>query len=122
MHQSVSLNWRAWPWSLALLLLTVACSEEVGPSGACTEDGRTLNFGYYAHFSPVSHSGNEDPASEGYNTHVGYEADLLAALEGKEGANLSFSRKPISLWDGIWLKPARPEYDIVGGGITILDT
>ena len=91
-----------------------------GPAAA--EEGRTLNFGYYAHFAPVSHSGDEDPASDGYNTHVGYEADLLTALEGMKGANLTFSRKPISLWDGIWLKPAGPEYDIVGGGITILDT
>ena len=107
---------------IGLLLLVVACSEEVGPANACTEEGRTLNFGYYAHFAPVSHSGDEDPTSEGYNTHVGYEADLLTALEGMKGANLSFSRKPISLWDSIWLKPAGPEYDIVGGGITILDT
>ena len=108
--------------AIGLLLLTVACSEEVVPTSACTEDGRTLNFGYYAHFAPVSHSGNEDPASDGYNMHVGYEADLLTALEEMKGANLTFSRKPISLWDGIWLKPAGPEYDIVGGGITILDT
>ena len=107
---------------IVLLVLTVACSEEVGPDSACTKEGRTLNFGYYAHFAPVSHSGDEDPASDGYNTHVGYEADLLTALEGMKGANLTFSRKPISLWDGIWLKPAGPEYDIVGGGITILDT
>lgn len=46
---------------------------------------------------------------------------MLTALEGMKGANLTFSRKPISLWDSIWLKPAGPEYDIVGGGITILD-
>ena len=89
---------------------------------AADEEGRTLNFGYYAHFAPVSHSEDEDPASDGYNTHVGYEADLLTALERMKGANLTFSRKPISLWDSIWLKPAGPEYDIVGGGITILDT
>ena len=107
---------------VSLLLLTVACSEEVGPASACTEEGSTLNFGFYAHFAPVSHSGDEDPASDGYNTHVGYEADLLTALEAMKGANLTFSRKPVSLWDGIWLKPAGPEHDIVGGGITILDT
>ncbi len=77
---------------IGLLLLTVACSEDVVPSSACTEEGRTLKFGYYAHFAPVSHSGDEDPASEGYNTHVGYEADLLTALEGMKGANLSPSR------------------------------
>ena len=107
---------------VGLLLLTVACSEEVGPTSACTEEGRTLNFGYYAHFAAVSHSEDEEPASDGYNTHAGYEADLLTALEGMNGANLTFSRKPISLWDSIWLKPAAPEFDIVGGGITILDS
>jgi len=79
-------------------------------------------MGFYAHFAPVSHSGNEDPSSAGYNTHVGYEADILTALEAMDDANLAFSRKPISLWDQIWLKPIDPEYDIVGGGITILDT
>ena len=105
-----------------LLILTAACSDEVGSTSACAQEGRILDFGYYAHFAPVSHSSDEDPASDGYNTHAGYEADLLTALEEMKGANLTFSRKPISLWDGIWLKPTGPEYDIVGGGITILDT
>lgn len=107
---------------VGLLLWTLGCSEEAGQVNACTDGERTLNFGFYAHFAPVSHSEHEDPASDGYNTHVGYEADLLTALEEMKGANLTFSRKPISLWDSIWLKPAGPDYDIVGGGITILDT
>ena len=106
---------------IGLCLLTVACFEDDRPAITCTDEGRTLNYGYYAHFAPVSHSANEDPASAGYDTHAGYEADLLTALEGMKGANLTFSRKPISLWESIWLKPAGPEYDIVGGGITILD-
>ena len=107
---------------VSLLFWTAGCSEDVGQANACTEEGSTLNFGYFAHFAPVSHSGDENPASDGYNTHLGYEADLLTALEWMKGANLTFSREPISIWDGIWLKPAGPEYDIVGGGITILDT
>ena len=122
-NSSVSLSRLACVTAIVgLLFWTIGCSEEVGQANACTEEGRTLNFGYYAHFAPVSHSDDEDPASHRYNTHVGYEADLLTALEEMNGANLTFSRKPISLWDSIWLKPVGPEYDIVGGGITILDT
>ncbi len=79
-------------------------------------------MGFYSFFAPVSYSANDDPDSEGFGTHVGYEADLLTALEAMDGAGLSFSRKPIALWDDIWLQSAGPEYDIVGGGITILDS
>jgi len=89
---------------------------------ACTEPGRVLNVGFYAFFAPVSFSADADPAAGGFNTHRGYEADLLSALEAMEGAGLTFSRRGIAHWDGIWLLPAGPEYDIVGGGITILDS
>ena len=91
-------------------------------SESCADGTRVLNVGFYAYFSPVSYSGDEDPASEGFNTHLGYEADLLTALEAMEGAGLSFVRHPIAVWPDIWLKSAAPEYDIVGGGITILDS
>ena len=49
------------------------------------------------------------------------EADLLTALEALKGARL-FSRRGIEPWDGIWLLPADPAYDMVGGGITILES
>ena len=91
-------------------------------SQACTDGTRSLNVGFYAYFSPVSYSADEDPTSEGFNTHLGYEADLLTALEAMEGTGLSFVRQPIAVWPDIWLKSAEPEYDIVGGGITILDS
>ena len=35
---------------------------------------------------------------------------------------LKFSREAVADWDGIWLLSARPEFDLVGGGITILDS
>jgi hypothetical protein len=54
-------------------------------------------------------------------THLGYEADLLTALEAMEGARLSFQRSPVAEWPGIWLLPATPDVDIAGGGITILE-
>ena len=38
-----------------------------------------------------------------------------------QGAGLSFVRHPIRVWTDIWLKSAEPEYDIIGGGITIHD-
>ena len=88
----------------------------------CTAGKRVLNFGFYAYFAPVSYSANEDANSEGFNVHQGYEADLLTALEAMEDADLSFSRSAIVEWHGIWLKAADPEYDIIGGGITILDS
>ena len=89
-------------------------------SSACAD--RVLNFGFFAFFSPVSYSADSDPSSAGFNTHVGYEADLLAALEAIDGAGLSFSRRGIDIWPNIWLLSAGAEYDVVGGGITILDS
>lgn len=92
----------------------------VSPSLACTD--RVLNFGFFAFFHPVSSSADPDPGSAGFNTHVGYEADLLTALEAMDGAGLSFSRRGVAVWPNIWLLSAGAEYDIVGGGITILDS
>ena len=92
----------------------------MSPSSACAD--RVLNFGFFAFFSPVSSSADPDPDAAGFNTHVGYEADLLTALEAMDGAGLSFSRRGIEIWPNIWLLSAGPEYDVVGGGITILDS
>lgn len=89
---------------------------------SCTDGTRILNVGFYAFFAPVSYSANEDPGSPEFNTHQGYEADLLTALEAMEGAGLSFKRTAIPAWDGIWLKSTEPEFDMIGGGITILDS
>lgn len=90
---------------------------------ACSAgDDRTLNVGFYAHFAPVSHSAAESPDAPGFNTHLGYEADLLTALEAMDGGGLSFNRRGVAEWPGIWLKSAGDDYDIVGGGITILDS
>lgn len=108
----------------ALLASFLASGAPVPASAgeACTDDGRrALALGFYAYFSPVSHSAEPDPAAAGFDAHRGYEADLLTALEAMEGAGLSFSRRAIAAWDGIWLKSALPDYDIVGGGITILE-
>lgn len=92
-------------------------------SVSCAESKRILNVGFYAFFSPISHSeAPDDPACSGFNKHLGYEADLLTALEALDGAGLSFSRKAIPDWDGIWLRSATSEYDLIGGGITILES
>ena len=91
-------------------------------TGACTDGTRVLKVGFYAYFAPVSYSANADPNSAEFNTHRGYEADLLTALEAMEGVGVSFSRTAIPEWPGIWLKSAEPGYDMVGGGITILDS
>ncbi len=71
---------------------------------------------------PVSYSKDPDPSSPGFAKHLGYEADLLTALEAMEERRLTFMRQPVADWPGIWLLPATPEFDIVGGGITILES
>ena len=118
---------------LLLLMLTMLFSgcqriqEVVTPESSKKHElpdhsKRVLNVGFYAYFAPISYSAEADPASDGFNTHLGYEADLLTALEAMEGTGISFSRRGIAEWPGIWLKAAEPEYDLIGGGITILDS
>ena len=113
----------------AVALFAVACisprfaDAEIGAPSVCSD--KILDVGFYADFVPLSHS--EDPHaptnSRAYNTHLGYEADLLTALEALDDAGLSFSRRgiPTLEFGGIWLLAATPEYDIIGGGITIRD-
>ena len=105
-----------------LSLYLMACSSDPTPPESCSDAEGDLRVGFYAYFAPVSHSADEDPSSDGFYTHAGYEAGLLSALEAMEGVALSFSRSPIEPWEDIWLKSADPEFDIVGGGITILDS
>lgn len=111
----------------ALALTSLAACGEATPdppaatSGACAE-GRTLRFAFYAFFEPVSASADPDPDSDGFADHVGYEADLLTALEEMEGAGLAFDRTPVAEWPDIWLLPAGDEFDVAGGGITILES
>ena len=89
---------------------------------ACSGSPQTLNVGFYAYFAPVSYSAGENTDAADFNSHRGYEADLLSALEAMDGAGLSFNRFAIAEWPGIWLLSAGDEFDIVGGGITILDS
>ena len=100
----------------------VDSADVADPRRACALPGITLRYGFYAFFAPVSHSAAQDPNSPGFQTHRGYEADLLSALEALEGAELSFRRHPIDYWTGIWLQSATPQFDVVGGGITILES
>ena len=117
---------RAWTAvAIALVFGLAACGEPTGNSplsSACTSDGQMLKVGFYAFFEPVSYSADPDPNAPGFGQHRGYEADLLTALEAMDGAGLSFARHPIPPWDDIWLKPAGSDLDLVGGGITILDS
>ena len=104
---------------IALLFLSLYPTRAQDASQACATD--TLEVGFYAFFAPVSYSASDDAEDEDFNTHLGYESDLLTALEAMDGAGFAFNRSPIAAWDGIWLKSAT-EFDIVGGGITILDS
>ena len=113
-----------WAGPVKMLLLAVALLGLAACAGggrpACAGD--SFNVGFYAYFAPMSYSANEDPASDGFNSHLGYEADLLTALEVMEGPGTTFARRAIAEWDGIWLKSAGPDFDLVGGGITALES
>ena len=102
--------------------LLIACASEGDSQGACVDDDRVLKLGFYAYFSPVSYSADEAPGSPGFDDHRGYEADLLSALESLQGVGVSLSREGIAVWDDIWLASASSEFDVIGGGITILES
>lgn len=104
--------------SLVLLWLPASAADDDRP--ACAD--RTLSVGFYAFFEPISYSADADPDSPDFDAHRGYEADLLSALEAMNGAGLSFARHGIAVWDEVWLRSATADYDLVGGGITILDS
>ena len=103
-------------------LLALAAPALAAPQAACTSDGRPLKYGFYAFFKPVSYSAYANPESPGFHVHRGYEADLLSALEAMKGAGLAFSRRGVGVWKDIWLRAAGPQFDMVGGGITILES
>ena len=115
------MTFRAATVVLCGLAVVHALAAEEGEQ-ACAPAGSTLQVGFFAYFEPVSYSADADPGSTGFNVHRGYEADLLTALEAMQGTNLVFERRGIAAWDGIWLLPAEPRYDVVGGGITILES
>lgn len=106
----------------AAALVLAACgsgSDDPDRITSCATS-RVLKVGFYSDFRPVSYSQDRFPNSSGFDTHLGYEADLLTALESLAGAGLTFNRRGIGdPFAGIWLKAALPEFDIVGGGITI---
>ena len=108
--------------SAASLFLAACSSPSDSPPAAACGDGEVLRVGFYAFFEPVSYSADADPGTDGFDEHLGYEADLLTALASMDGAGLSFARRGIADWSDIWLRAAGPEYDLVGGGITILDS
>jgi len=37
----------------------------------CTEEGRILEYGFFAHFEPISHSASQDPGAEAFDEHLG---------------------------------------------------
>ena len=106
----------------ALSIFIAACSSSPDSPTAACGNGQVLQVGFYAFFAPVSYSADSDPSTAEFDEHLGYEADLLTALEAMDGAGLSFEREGIAEWTDIWLQAAGPNYDLVGGGITILDS
>ena len=102
--------------------MAAACSVEDTQSNSCGSRDRELKLGFYAFFEPVSYGESQDPASTQFNEHKGFEADLLTGLEAMENPRLTLSRRGVSVWEDIWLLSDTEEFDLVGGGITILDS
>ena len=104
-------------FGMAAALLAAGAAAADAPA-ACTKEGRVLRVGFFHDFAPVSHSADRDPGSAGFHEHRGYEADLLTALEAMGAAR--FSRRAVGGgFAGIWLRAATPDYDLIGGGITV---
>ena len=106
---------------LAMVMVVVSACASPDQSG-CPGTRRVLEVGFYAHFKPVSYSAAARSDDAAFDVHLGYESDLLTALEAMDDTNLTFERRALQPWDGIWLQPVRGGFDIVGGGITILDS
>ena len=106
---------------LAMVMVVMSACWSPDRSG-CPRTGRVLDVGFYAYFKPVSYSAAAGSDDAGFDVHLGYEADLLTAVEAMDNTNLTFERHALQLWDDIWLQPAQRDFDIVGGGITILDS
>ena len=112
------LRWTGWLLCLVVTLgATLACSNDQPPA-ICPSAEEQVRFGFYDAYPPVSSLDH----SAGTGGHVGYEADLLNAIEQMRDTNLRFERSPVSEWTGIWLQPASGTFDMVGGGISILET
>ncbi|MCY4502274.1 MAG: transporter substrate-binding domain-containing protein [Alphaproteobacteria bacterium] len=116
-HTAWGFGVAAVAFGMAAALLAAGAAAAEAPA-ACTEEGRVLKVGFFHDFAPVSYSADRDPGSAGFHEHRGYEADLLTALEAMGAAR--FSRRAVGGgFAGIWLKAATPDYDLIGGGITI---
>lgn len=107
---------------IAGLLLSAAALLAPASAVADACSNRTLQVGFYAYFAPVSYSADRAPGSAGFDVHRGYEADLLTAVEAMEEGGLAFERHGIATWDDIWLRSSGAAFDLVGGGITIMDS
>ena len=69
----------------------------------------------------MSYASTQDETDPAFNRPLGYEPDLLAAVDTFAGNGMTFNPMGIgNPFSGIWLKSAQDEYDIVGGGITAL--
>ncbi|MCY4300666.1 MAG: transporter substrate-binding domain-containing protein [Aestuariivita sp.] len=114
---------RAFGFIAVLLIFVARPSVAENLSVACMEFAdQPLKVGFYALFAPISYSKLSDVNAPEFQQHMGYEADLLSAFEEMRNPVLSLKRHPISEWSDIWLRAATPQFDIVGGGITILES
>ena len=106
------------PGGCADLVDAVAAVCEAARQTLADFPAMRVQYGFYNDFNPVSYS--VAPVA-GAHRPMGYEPDLVAAVEALSRGRLSFTALGIgNPFSGIWLKPAQEPYDVVGGGITAL--
>ena len=115
-------SYSSWAASGAIVIPAAPPPSLPLPLPVACGDGEPLRLGFFAFFDPVSYQIDDTPSEPLFFEHYGYEAALVEALETMRYTGLSFQRIPISVWPDIWLSPTTPDFDIVGGGITILES
>lgn len=104
---------RKWISFLALIIISVSLAAE-------GHETKLYTVGFYSDFEPISYSKVRTEETEGFDEALGYEPDLLRAIEKIPSSAMAFQFKGIKQWDQIWMAPVLYDgIDIGIGGITI---
>ncbi|MBB63748.1 MAG: hypothetical protein CMO81_01655 [Waddliaceae bacterium] len=87
-----------------------------------TIHAETYKVGFYTDFEPISYAASRIEGTENFDQALGYEPDLLRAIERASKGELCFEFQGIKVWENIWMAPIQNNVDIGIGGITIEDT
>jgi ABC-type amino acid transport substrate-binding protein len=84
---------------------------------SCAQN-KTLKVGFYSNRAPISASKSLDAEDWKFNEPVGYEADILKAVQSMPNSQFEFEFVGIESDENIWLR-SKDEFDLVCGGIVI---